>query len=77
MVDQGDFESSRQVLQNQFMSLQFFGGLVGQDDDLALEMNQLNESISNMNEQGYDKASRKKMSYNAYQQKRGRGRRNL
>jgi len=72
LADQGDFEASRQVLENRVMELRSLNCLV-EDSELSQELNELNESIGFMAERSYDKTSRKKMAYSAYRQKRGRG----
>jgi len=42
------------------------------DDDLAEEVKELGQNLCCMSEPLYSKESRKQMSYNAYNQKRGR-----
>ena len=42
------------------------------DQELQAEIMELNASLQFMSEEGYDKSLRKKMSSQAYQQRRGR-----
>lgn len=72
LADQGDFDASRQVLEEQFSKMQSLGDTVC-CNEISLEMKELQDNLSIMSEAGYDKTSRKKMAYNAYQRKRGRG----
>ncbi|ABO50756.1 von Willebrand factor, type A [Desulforamulus reducens MI-1] len=73
LADQGDFQASRLVLENQLYKLQSLGACLD-SSDLNMEVNELQENLCFMSEGSYDKASRKKMSFNAYQRKKGRGR---
>ncbi len=72
LADQGDFDASRQVLEGQLGKMQSLGDTVS-CNEISVEMKELQDNLSIMSEAGYNKASRKKMAYNAYQRRRGRG----
>ncbi len=71
-ADHGDYEGSRQVLE---ASINALNPMASEMNDLELqeEIKDLNSSLLSMSETGYDKSLRKKMSSQAYQQRRGRG----
>ncbi len=71
LADQGDYEGGRNVLNQQMMNI---SKLVQSNDDpeLAEEVKELGKNIEYMNESLFCNESRKQISYNAYQQKRGR-----
>jgi Ca-activated chloride channel family protein len=71
LADQGDFEGSRKVLNQQLVNMSKLVQMVD-DPELAEEVRELGVNISSMSEASYDQKSRKQMSYNAYKQKRGR-----
>jgi Ca-activated chloride channel family protein len=71
LADQGDFEGSRNVLNQQLANMSKLVQMVD-DAELAEEVRELGVNISSMSDVSYDQASRKQMSYNAYKQKRGR-----
>ncbi|WP_066638535.1 vWA domain-containing protein [Desulfolucanica intricata] len=74
LADRGDYVGSRQVLQSRLNNIQAFNQMVC-DSEINLEIEELKENLSFMSEIGYNKTSRKKMSYNAYRQRTGRGNR--
>jgi len=73
LADQGDFEGGKRVLNSQLKKMSTLAQ-TADDIDLAEEVKELGQSISFMAEPLYSKESRKQMSYNAYNQKRGRKR---
>ena len=73
MADQGNFDGSRQLLQERLDNIHAMGDAA--DSELTAEILELQEGLSFMVAPEYNKASRKKMAYNAYRQKGGRSRR--
>jgi len=74
LADRGDFEGGKRVLNSQLKKM---NTLIQTADDmeLAKEVKELGQSLAFMAAPLYSKESRKQMSYNAYNQKRGRKRR--
>jgi Ca-activated chloride channel family protein len=70
-ADRGDYEGSRQVLEASINALNPLAYETN-DQELQAEIMELNSSLQFMSEDGYDKSLRKKMSSQAYQQRRGR-----
>ena len=70
-ADRGDYEGSRQVLEASINALNPLA-FETNDQELQAEIMELNSSLQFMSEDGYDKSLRKKMSSQAYQQRRGR-----
>lgn len=73
LADRGDFDGSKKVLYNQLMNMSQLIQVVD-DADLADEVRELGQSLSFMSEPHFNKEARKQMSYQAYNQKRGRRR---
>ncbi|CCO07645.1 vWA domain-containing protein [Desulforamulus hydrothermalis] len=72
LADQEDFEASRFVLEKQLLKMQSLGASLS-CSEINMEVNELQENLSYMSEGSYDKVLRKKMSFNVYQRKKGRG----
>ena len=73
LADQGDFEGGKRVLNSQLKKMSTLVQ-TADDMDLAEEVKELGLSLSFMAGTLYSKESRKQMSFNAYNQKRGRKR---
>lgn len=71
LADQGDFEGSKKVLHSQITNMSQLVQVVD-DLDLAEEVKELGQNISYLSEPLYNKEARKQMSFQVYNQKRGR-----
>lgn len=71
LADQGNFQASRQMLENQLVTLQSLGARLD-SPEVDMEVKELLEELNFMSEASYDRAFRKKISFKAYQRKKGR-----
>ncbi|NLI12633.1 MAG: VWA domain-containing protein, partial [Peptococcaceae bacterium] len=71
LADQGDFEGGKNVLNLQLKNISNLAQMVD-DQDLTEEVKELKENISYMDATLFSNESRKQMSFNVYNQKRGR-----